>query len=351
MIDTFEIEWKIGGLLPAPIRSTCKYYQTREDPRYANRVFDRPDLEIPSNTLVPTKLFHQALRGELAKRYELSEAIHTLPYRLPIGDLGAQFVNLRFRVFDKNFLVLTIHIPQNKTERSISELIQLQILSSNPILESVARFCFNVHYCPEPSQMAVMGWLSKPLLKVWDNSNKLTQSSLVELVTRHEGLNKRAMAEMISKNEALNFNEDILLLDKQGVVFLCSTSEKISQRNRYKRISSLYEFAVHAQAVEAILAEGSEKTTQKSSSNIKSIKEVLDIEVLSKSVSSKRGWELIKSEFKLGRIVNKNQTNIVRASEQSQFKKTPFYLNPVFIGISAILALLASVATIYQVFN
>lgn len=346
MTNTFEIEWKISGLLPAPIAENGKYYQQTEDHNYSKRNFGRPDIPIPASSLVPTKLFHQALSREIRGRYGLDWTPHGLPYRLPIEDLGIHPVNLRFRVFGGTILVLTIQLPPISMPNSITDLIRFEMLSSHPILESVARFCFNVHYCPAPSQMAVEAWQSKPLMKIRAGENQFTNLALASLVTRHEGLDERATLEMLAKNEELNFNDDILLLDKQGVIFLNTTSDRNNQRNRYGRISSLYEYTVHIKSVENILAGGNSESCKRVVGDIESINEILSANVLSQSVSASRGWELIKRELSLSRIGTYSCTDDLKS--RSINEKVPFYQTRLFKGIAALLALAASVVVIVQ---
>ncbi len=349
MTATFEIEWKISGLLPTPIADDCKYYQKTEHRNYSKRNFGRPDIQIPSTTLAPTKLFHQALRGELGAKYGLNWPSRSQPYWLPITELGNQPVNLRFRVFGGAVLVLTIQLPPIAMPISIKDLIQFQMLSSHPVLESVARFCFNVHYCPAPSQAVIKAWQSKPLMKIRETENPFAKSTLAALVTRHEGLNDRATAEVIAKNEKLNFNEDTLFVDKQGVVFLNTTADKNDQRNRYGRISALYEYAVHVKSVENIFAEGNTDSIERVVGEIESINQILVADVLSQSVSARRVWELIKEELRLGTIASYGHTD--DQIPQKNNERIPFYKEPLFIGISALLVLAASIVTVLKFFG
>lgn len=349
MIETFEIEWKVAGFLPVPIAKDCIYYQEREDHNYAKRTFGRSDLKLSTSTLEPTNLFHQALNAELRRKYDFNLSVDRLPYILPIGKLGLQKINFRFRVFGGQILVLSIHIPQVVNQFSVSEIIKLQMLSSHKLLESIARFCFNVHYCPDPSQVVVRSWLSKPLIKITDNRHQFNLSSLVEIVTRHQGIDKRATAEMLGKNSNLNFNDDILLIDKQGIAFLQRTSDNDHQRNRYKRISPLCEFAVYVKSLETTLAEQSEFHEQEYKFNIENINKILNVEVLQQSVSAHRGWELLKKEMGLNAIDLHGQIHDQESNPPQKKGALPFYLNPIFIAVSALAALLASIVPVYEV--
>ena len=348
MIEHLEIKWIVAGLLPIPVPNDCNYYQSRKDLNYAKRTFGRSDLKITASSLEPTSLFHQALIADLRKTHGLNVPINRFPYTLPIGSLEPQRMSIRFRVFDGKFLVLTIHFPQITANLSVSEIIELQILSSHPILESVARFCFNVHYCPEPARTLVSSWQSKPLMSIIDERNQVSISSLVEIVTRHQDVGQRAIDEMLNKNEALNFNDDILLLDKQGAVFLQKTSDKNNQRNRYERISSLFEYTMYARAVVTSYEEREGAVNHQLQTESENINDVLRSDVLRQSVSANRGWELLKKEMGLKEIALHVSEQNGKSGIQLKMNVLPFYKHPLFISVSALAALGASLLVIYD---
>lgn len=349
MIENLEIEWKVSGLLPTPIGSDCNYYQRREDQNYSKRTFGRTDLEVSTYSLEPTKQFHQALNAELRERCNFNMATNRLPYTLPIGKWGDKSINFRFRVFGERFLVISIHVPSFALDLSVLDTIELEKLSSHPLLESIARFCFNVHYCHNPSQMLVKGWHCKPLMRITDKKHQVANSSLVEIVTRHQGIDQRAIAEMLDKNEALNFNDDLLLLDKQGVAFLQRSPDHNNQRNRYQRVSSLFEYSLYVKAFETALFElkGMPTLEQELELEIGKINGVLRADVLSQSVSAHRGWELLKIEMSLKAI----ELHGHKSDKPLKKGVIPFYKRPFFIGVSALTALISGLLAIYSSIN
>lgn len=346
MVEALEIEWKIAGLLPINIASNCIYYKKNEDKNYANRVFGSPDIDIPSASLEPTIHFHQALGSELRKNFNLK--IRRLPYRVPLDGLGELDVKLKFRLFEQRFLVISLQLQSIESNLSISDLIKLQKLTTHPILEAIVRFCFNVHYSPKPSEMMVNGWQCKPLIKLTDKSKSIDNNFLVEILTRHQGLDHRAISEMIDKNSALNFNSDKLLIDKQGVAFQQVTDDKENQLNRFKRISALFEYALYVKAFDSIVASGKYPSIDELQSISERINSVLAADVLLQSVSAKRGWNLLKKELRLKEFNIPNNIKTENDEEQSKLTKLPFYKHPMFLGLSALVGLLAGFTTIYQ---
>lgn len=347
-MKTFEITWKISGLMPPSAKGFSKYYRLTEDRSYSKRVFGRPDLTINSYSLVPTNLFHQALISEIARKHGLLIGNHRQPYDVPIGGIGMFPVNLRFRIFGEAILLLTIQLPKITQPLSTEELIELQKLSSHPILESIARFCFNVNYFPMPSEVEVKCWNTKPFAKIEAKKNMISKQKLASIVTRHIDLNERATQEMLLKNESLNFNDDLIFIDKQGVAYLEVLSNRNNQDNRYKRILALYEYAIYVKAIQNIFLEDNNEISNKSFHEIENINSVLGEKVLGQSVSARRGWELIKKELGLGRIVLQKTEDNPNCQTK---KRVPFYKNPFFVGVSALLTVVASIAAIFQSFK
>jgi hypothetical protein len=329
-----EIEWKIAGLLPIPIGDDSKYYLKHRDDNYSKRTFGRQELDILTYSLEPTKLFHQALGAELRKLYDTNISTNRFPYSVQLGQLGSVDIGVRLRVIGSRSLIISIQLPKIDFSQSVSELIEFQKLSSHPILESIARFCFNVHYCPNPSQMLVKSWHCKPLLRITPKDVEISTSSLVEIVTRHKDIGNRAITEMLNKNEALNFNDDMLLIDKQGIAFLQKTQDHNNQRNRYQRISSLFEYSLYVKSFNESISslDNTTNTQSELSSEIQVINRVLSEDVLSESVSASRGWDLLKKEMYLNEI----------SLESSKIESMPFYKRTWFLAISALVTLISS---------
>ncbi|UTW02210.1 hypothetical protein KDX31_12660 [Amphritea atlantica] len=335
MTNDLEIEWKVSGLLPVPIGDDGKYYIKRLDENYSKRTFCRQENDVLTYSLEPTKLFHQALGAELRKTYEINFSTNRFPYSIQLGEQGPMNIGLRLRTIGDRILIISIQLKKFSSNQSIPELIEFQKLSTHPILEAIARFSFNVHYCPNPSKMVVTSWCSKPLLRITPNNTDISTSSLVEIVTRHTDIGERAIAEMLKKNESLNFNDDMLLIDKQGIVFLQKTQDHNNQRNRYQRISSLFEYALYVKSfVDSIgLLKESSDVQEELPSEIAVINSVLGGDVLNESVSASRGWDLMKKEMSLGEI----------SLESSELESMPFYKRRCFLAISAIVALASGI--------
>jgi hypothetical protein len=342
MIEHLNLEWKIVGLLEAPISHECIYYNLQEDLRYSSKVFGVTEVDVHTYTLRPTKLFHQALKSHLKHEgYDL--AINTLPYFLPIDGCGELQVNIRFRLFSDRFLAVSVEIPNIKREFSVEDLVDFQKISQNRLLECIARFCFNVHsHCPSPTKKAVVGWCAKPLMLITQMEREISDSSLVEIVTRHPSINDRARAEVLQKNESLNINEDLLLVDKQGVALLIVTDDRDGQSNRYRRISQLFEYALYAKTYMSVYLD-SDDTLAKGElllEDAKSINTVLSADVLVQSVSARRGWDLLKKEFALGAMKLPEEEEVL-----------PFYRRPWFLRVSAVVGLLVGIYKAWDIIS
>jgi hypothetical protein len=339
MIEHLDIEWKIVGLLEAPISHECIYYNLQEDRRYPSKVFGLTEVDVHTYTLRPTNLFHQVLKAHLKDEgYDL--AINTLPYILPIDDYGEFQVNIRFRLFSDRFLALSVEIPHIERKFSVEDLVNFQKISQHRLLECIARFCFNIHsHCPSPTKKAVVGWCAKPLMRITQGEQEIPNSLLVEIVTRHPGINDRAKEEVLQKNVLLNINEDLLLVDKQGVALLVVTDDRKGQSNRYRRISQLFEYALYAKTYMSVYLDSDDALVKEELllEDAKSINAILSANVLVESVSARRGWDLLKEEFALASM---------KIPEEKEVP--PFFKRPWFLGASAVVGFFV---TIYKAWD
>jgi hypothetical protein len=225
----------------------------------------------------------------------LPSSFNSMPYSLPLNGGELYPISLRFRVFYERAMVVSIRLLQS-LEATPEELIELSKLSSHPSLEALVRLSFNAHYCPDPSQWSVDGLLSKPFVRLYSH---VEVQDMIDLVSRHPGMNDRASREMLDKNEALNMNDDLLLIDKQGVVFSCISSDKVGQRNRFGRVEMLYEYAMQ---LSTLSSQDSSKSgnAQWRRTNF----ELHQQEVLSQSVNARRAWNLVCTKLDLGSLTN-----------------------------------------------
>lgn len=276
MIKTFELTWKVSGVLPAPTHKIEKYFRFEVDESYSKRVFGSPELRVRSRPLMPRRQFLEALESEIRDKHQIAIGHNLNQLHVPLKTLGNCPIGLRFRLLGSSVLVLTIHAQEYTRESPVAEVIPLQMLSHHPILESIARFSFNVHYAPSPSTVEVGMFQSKPIIKVKAEADAVRKSDFAALVTRHIGLNDRATQEMLTKNEHLNFNDDLLLVDKQGICFFLATNDSRSQRNRFTRISALCEYALYATTVQKIAIAGSDELMARIDGEIEDINSVVE---------------------------------------------------------------------------
>lgn len=349
MIKSFELAWKVSGVLPAPTEHLGKYFAVGDDATYSMRVFGNPELTVLSRPLAPTKQFCQALESEIRDKHQISIGHSLNQLRAPLTKLGDCSIGLKFRILGNAVLVLTIQIQRCAHQLSIAELIPLQMLSNHPVLESIARFCFNVHYAPSPSSVDVEAFQSKPLVKIEAEPSAMRVSELAALVTRHIGLNDRATQEMLAKNEPLNFNDDLVFIDKQGMAFLLATEDSRNQRNRFTRIAALCEFAIYATTVYRIATVDDTGLLARVDEEIERINAVVEATVLAQSVGASRAWELLKKEFGVEIIERASRNdNIV---DKSKREKLPFYKHPAFLGTSALIGVVGGVVRLLKYFG
>lgn len=334
-----KLEWKVSGLLPIPVPDPCKYFLRHHDAGYSNRVLGRSDIEVKTYTLTPTKLFHQLVDAE--NLLENNVATKSFPYQMPLDGTRLP-VSIQIRVFFDQVMVVTLKVIPD-LEKSYGELIELSLFSNHPSLEALVQTIFNAHFCPKPSQMLVEGRQSKPLLRVFDQDASIQQ--LIDLVSRHPGMNERAVAEMLAKNSDLNFNDDLMLIDRQGLVFNCLSSDTAGQNNRFRRVEPLFEFAMALSTFitsnrDGVVLMESEGDLEWRNAYLR----LMERDVVPQSVSAKRAWQTISTEFDLDYL----DANRVSAGELAdvdlQAAKKHWHERPVgLIFIGVVIAILSAI--------
>ena len=184
--------------------------------------------------------------------------------------------------------------------------------------------------------MVVEGKVSKPLIRVFDQD--ASTQELIDLVSRHPGMNERATAEMLAKNSELNFNDDLMLIDKQGVVLNCCSSDRVGQNNRFRRVEALFEYAVSLSAF--IASNRKEIALMESSDSLEwqnAHLKLVELDVVPQSVSARRAWQLISNEFDLVHMGASGVSEGKGTYLDSSANKKHWYERPlgiIFIGVS-----------------
>ena len=346
-----KIEWKVCGLLPlaTPILDS-KYFTAFEDKNYINRTLGRVDININVYSLTPTNLFFQALNKELVKSYGIRTNRKRFPYSIPLSVIGEQEVKFRAKLFEPDVIILTVSLNVKERPYSVKELSELQLLSNHEIVSAICRFFINVHSYPNASQIEVSGWKAMPLLIIQPSTKTKTKTNfsnneLASIVTRHEQMNDKASKELLAKNSELNFNNDQMLIDKQGILFNTITSDKIGQRNRFSRISDIAEFAQYIKSLEK---KGQTNPAWRTKPEIASllcrVDELISSKILNQSVSAKRGWHLIREELDI------KSFNVEMPKKEPKkrffFLLKKYLLNPLSVLIFLIAAILSIIATV-----
>jgi hypothetical protein len=210
-------------------------------------------------------------------------------------------------LFNHRFLLITLSTKFELEKLDNFSVKEIQVIAEQPALLALARFCFNVHFISPPSQTNVKGWRSVPLVRIGSEA-KIDMRHLVSIVTRHELIDARAAKEMQDKNRQLNFNDDIMLLDKQGLVFHLRTSDTKEHRNRYRRIAELFEFLLYCKSCAQSLKEQPAQEFLEDN-EIGEINDLLTGRVLQESVSARRGWELLKKELAVAPLPSRSYRN------------------------------------------
>lgn len=263
-------------------------------------------------TLQPTTRFHHLLRQKIDATHTLNSTGKQFPYQTTLTNLGIETrVNISFRLYFPRLLCTYVSLDSiSITNLEVKDLIAFERLSSNPTVCKLLECISDVISGDAPDLEALPG--AFPHLALYPHfSGQTFETHIAEqfldyarILTRHETLTPEIATQVKTKNADHNFNTNILLLDKQGILFLVPTHlETVGQgvRERFKRASRLFEYAY---AINLFLRESavaykvSKSYTQLM---VYGIQHAINNEALAfhNSVTTRKLWSLLSREFSL----------------------------------------------------
>ncbi|GGK10298.1 hypothetical protein GCM10007426_43100 [Alloalcanivorax dieselolei] len=146
---------------------------------------------------------------------------------------------------------------------------------------------------------------------------------------------------MLAKNSELNFNDDLMLIDKQGVVLRCGSLDRIGQHNRFRRVEALFEYAMCLSTFIESEVNGLTSMESTGSSEWRDAHlRLVERDVVPKSVSARRAWQLISSELQLANLEDGGVPEGLELYPDLTASKKHWYERPlglIFIGVSVVI--------------
>lgn len=219
--------------------------------------FDLPLSYVPK-VLAPTVVYHQVI-GNLLKKNGFEVKEKRYPYKLFVQGIGTVSLNLQIKLFPPNILSVTVQVSDFPVEVEPNELIALQRLNRiKPISEIVQwtigmaetlnqrRFDQSQSFQFKPA--VFLDQICSP-----ERFQQLVRSNLPKFTgilirnPEYELMDDDIPVRIMEKNKGHNLksSQELMLLDKQGLLYLTPSSNKDRKTliESFIRVHDLYEIA------------------------------------------------------------------------------------------------------------
>lgn len=216
----------------------------------------QPDHSYVPRVLQPTVVYHQAIRRLLKRRTGVDLGQARFPYRINVPKLASDVsVTLQTRLYPPNILSITVVLSPVQFSMSTESLIRIQDLQDLKPISDIVRWTIGLveTLTPNPSD-GDHSFRSKPLVQLLptlrsDQFREEIEQHFPEYVgilirnLHYDHMQPGIVERILEKNAVLNVKStrELLLLDKQGLLFLSADTSPIHQRSAQKRLSKAFD--------------------------------------------------------------------------------------------------------------
>lgn len=305
MTYRLQIRWKVFSDIPAStpldlFESAPSIFQKRTGKSLLREIGSNAKDTFVPLVLEPTHVFYNALLKVLQEN-EISGK--KLPFVFPLSlgpdDSVPVRVNLAIRLYGRTACV-SVDSDFFETPDGV-DFTTVKRLESHGKLLSVVQFIVALlRQGTRHPEIAGGGLTALPCLQIIsdDTSPQISDEALAAIVTGHADVNSNVTASLISRNQDHQIDKTRLLSDKQGLVFYAppgtSAASLAVMPRRFRSAAGMLELAA---ALQRML----KGTGEISVGDFHAIERLVDDSemVFSDSVSGRKLWELLSSEFKL----------------------------------------------------
>lgn len=265
---TIKMNWKIVASLDRAVSSkgdiSTVAFNAQPSPRiFSQFAFPLEHAYVPL-ALRPTATYYQMLRNRL-KPSDKSFWIGRLPFEVHTEQLGQTTVNFKLRIYPPNIVVMTVSLHAAidiALDANYGQLVELRSAEVIPDVADLVRFTLGVvnsgnhkqprnprnirafpayHLTPVNKSSEVSAYIS-------DHARMLTALLLgiknpISIAEDLVGTTLKHSAELNKKS-----SEELLLLNKQGIVFLTPAEKRqLSEPDRFGRAGDLAELGLVTQ--------------------------------------------------------------------------------------------------------
>jgi hypothetical protein len=257
------INWKVMEVLEnwPPINAENAVFSISPNTGLFSQFSLPLNLSYIPQVLSPTITFHQVIRNLLKQKLGVVLEENKFPYKIfvPIFETSIS-LNLQIRLFQPNILSITVSCSSVSTTLDAKKLIEFQRLEHlRPISDIVQWTIGLVETLDQKNFSTLQPFRYKPALflngvcapEEFPSQMKNNASKYVGILIRNEqfDLMDHEITERViqkNKNHNLKSSQEILLMDKQGLLYVTPLNTKSSNRlsERFWRAHDLFEIAL-----------------------------------------------------------------------------------------------------------
>lgn len=323
----FTLKWKITKVLDTPpsIHQDNIVFNLSQNTGLYSQFSLPKSLGYVPHLLEPTVVFHQVIKNELAKQ-DIKIINKKFPYNIDVPNLNAQvLLNIKIRLYPTNILSLTVTVSGFPSTLDAVELINYQRLDKLEPIPHIIQWTIGMvetldHKNFNPSQplrsksIVYLDGVCRP--EDFKNHIKENVSQYVGILIRNDyykTMDEEIQRLILEKNKDhnLKFSQELLLIDKQGILYVKPTGT-MAPKSRFSKIQELYEIAIIFG--EFLSNDLSFHIQKEDLANFNKIRQwIEDPEAVFRySVEHKKMWKLLLREFELKAIM---QSAIKRKQE------------------------------------
>jgi len=315
------LQWKALSLLkePPPIDGDSVLFKVRGNPGAFTQFGVSPDRNYIPLLFKPNIAYHHAMRTLLKRRFESNLEQLQYPYRIFVPRFKEEVsFALQIRLYPPNILVMTAKLSKVPVQLSAESLIRIQDLQDLPPISDIIRRTIGmVETLDHHSGLSQNGFRAKPLIHIRTPlSSSQFEVEVAEHTTEYVGIvirnlqyrrmNAAVTQGVIEKSSPLGVksSDELLLVDKQGILDISANSGEASDQHLQRRLSRFHDLMELAVVFSSFLDNfRSLRARQEDLADflISRISPwiVNSDAVLAESVTNRSAWRLLLNEFGL----------------------------------------------------
>lgn len=213
--------------------------------------------------LKPTIIYHQAIKKNLLTKLNTRIDDKKYPYSIYVPDLNAKVIlNIKIRLFQPNYLSLTVTVSDLPGSLNATQLINYQKLSQHKPIHDIIKWTIHMVETlnhKDFNSLQPFGYNSTPIVHLegvcllWAFQDHINEniSKYIGILIRngnYETMDNKIQKVILEKNKEHNLKDiqERFLIDKQGILYISPTETKIHKQKKatlFHKSNDLFEIA------------------------------------------------------------------------------------------------------------